>query len=85
MYLASQVYREGSLVLYNAYLDAKQERYYYLLLDLTQNTNKGLGFRTHIFQDDIPPLTFYSYLGDEASEGELSNSAGAEDSRPKIA
>jgi len=85
MYLASQVYPEDSLGLYNAYLDATQEPYGYLLLDLTQNTIDGLRFLTHIFPDKIPPLTVYSYVGDDAREEELSHSAGAEDGRPEIA
>ena len=71
MYLASQVYPDVSLGLYNAYLNATQETHAYLLLDLTQNTNDGLRFRTHIFPDEIHPLTVYSYVGDEASEDEL--------------
>ena len=85
MYLASQVYPEDSLCLYNAYLDATQEPYVYLLLDITQNTNDVLRFRTHINLDEIPPLTVYSYVGDEASEDELSLAAGAEDGLPEIA
>jgi len=85
MYLASQVYPENSLGLHNAYLDATQEPYGYLLLDMSQNTNGGLGFRTHTFPDEIPPLTIYSYIGDEASEDELSPSAGAEGGRHEIA
>jgi len=80
MCLASQVYPEDSLGLYNAYLNATQEPYGYLLLDLTQSTNDGLRFRTNIFPNDTPPLTVYSYVGDEASEDELSHSSGAEDS-----
>jgi len=62
-----------------------QEADGYLLLDLTQNTNDGLRFRTHIFPDENHPLNVYSYVGDEASEDELSHSAGAEDDRPEIA
>jgi len=85
MYLTSQVYPEDCLGLYNAYLDATQEPYGYFFLDLTQNTNDGLRFRTRIFPYDITPLTFYSYVGDEASEDELSHSAGAAGSRPVIA
>jgi len=80
MYLASHMYPEDSLGLYNAYLDATQEAYGYLLLDVTQNKNDGLRSRTYIFLDEIPSLTFYSYVGDEGSEEELSHSAGAEDS-----
>jgi len=72
MYLASQVYPEDSLGLYNAYLNATPEPYGYLLLDVTQNTIDGLRFRTNIFPNDKTPLTVYSYVGDEASEDELS-------------
>jgi len=85
MYLAGQVYPENKLGLYNAYRNATQETYGYLFLDLTQNTNGGLWFRTNIFPDDTILLTVYSYVGDEASEDELSHSSGAEDSRPLIA
>jgi len=84
MYLASQVYAEDSLGLHNDYLDATQEPFGYLLLDLTQTTNDGLSFRTNIFPYELTPLTVYSYVGDEACEYELSQSAGAEDSRPEI-
>ena len=72
MYLVSQVYPEDSLGLYNAYLNATPEPYGYLLLDVTQNTIDGLRFRTNIFPNDKTPLTVYSYVGDEASEDELS-------------
>jgi len=85
IYLASQVYAEDSFGLYNAYLDATQEAHAYLLLDLTKITNNGLRFRTHIFPDENRPLTVYSCVGDEASEDELSHSAGAEEGRPEIA
>ena len=85
MYLARQVYPEDNLSLCNAYLNATQEPYGYLFLDLTQSTNDGLRFRTNIFPNDTPPLAVYSYLGDEANEDELSHASGAEDSRPEIA
>ena len=85
MFLAGQVYPEDSIGLYIAYLDATQESYGYLLLDLTQSTNDGLRFRTNIFPNDIPPLAVYSYVGDEACEINLSHSTGAEDGRPEIA
>ena len=75
------MYTEDSLGLYNTYLDATQEPYVYFLFDLTQNTKDGLRFRTNIFPNDTPPITVYSYVGDEACEDELSHSAGAEDSR----
>jgi len=85
MFLASQVYSKDSIGLYIAYLDATQEPYGYLLLGLTQSTNDGLRFRTNIFPYDMPPITVYSYVGDEACEDELSHSAGVEDGRPEIA
>ena len=85
MYLACQVYPEDSIGLYNAYLDAKQKPHGYLILDLTQSMNNCLKFRTNIFLSDIPPLTVYSYVGDEAAENELSHSAGTEDDRTQIA
>jgi len=67
MYLASQVYPEDSVGLYNAYLDAIKEAYGYMVLDLTQNTNDGLRFRSHIFPDEDHPFVVYSFVGDEAS------------------
>ena len=85
MYLASQVYSEDSVGLYNASLDATKEPYGYLLLELTQNTNDGMRLRSHIIPDEVHPLVVYSWVGDEASEDELSYSAGAEDGRPEIA
>jgi len=85
MYLTGQVYPEDSLGLYNAYLNATQKTYGYLLLDLALSTNDGLSFRTNIFPNDTLPLTVYSYVGDDAGEDELSHSSGAEDSGPEIA
>ena len=41
--------------------------YVYLALDLTQNTNDGLRFRSHIFPDEVHPIVVYSCVGDEAS------------------
>ena len=73
MFLSSQVYPENCIGLYNAYLDATQEPYVYLLLDLTKSTNEGLNFRSNVFPYDIPPLTIYTYVGDEACEDELSH------------
>jgi len=85
MYLTSQVYPEAIVGLYNAYFDATKEPYGYLVWDLTQNTNDGMRFCSHIFPDEVRPLVVYSYVGDETSEDELSHSAGVEDGRPEIA
>ena len=84
MFLAIQVYREYSIGLHNVYLDATQEPHGYHLLDLTQSTNDGLRLRTNTFPNDIPPLTVFSYVGDEAFKTKY-HTAGAEDSRHEIA
>ena len=49
MYLARQVYSENSASLYKAYLDATQRPKGYLLLDLSQDTDDRLRFRTNTF------------------------------------
>ena len=49
MFLARQVYPENSASLYKAYLDATQRTHGYLLLDLSQDTDHRLRFRTDIF------------------------------------
>jgi len=69
-YLANQVYPEDSLGLYNAYLDATQRPHGCLFLDLTQDTDDVMRFRTNIFPEDYPPVV-YSDIGDEACEVEL--------------
>jgi len=56
MYLSNKVYPEGSLALYNAYLDATQRHHAYLILDLTQDTDDGLLFRTNIFLEEYLPV-----------------------------
>ena len=48
MYLARQVYPENSHSLYEQYLDATKRPHGYLLLDLAQETNDLLRFRTDI-------------------------------------
>ena len=62
------MYPKDSIGMYNAYLDANQETHGYLLLDLTQDTNDGLSFRTNVFETDIYRLTVYSVIDDEACE-----------------
>ena len=49
IFLARQVYPENSASLYKAYLDATQRPHGYLLLDLSQDTDDRLRFRTDIF------------------------------------
>jgi len=52
MYLANQLYPEGNIGLYNAYLDSTQEPHGYLILDLPQDMNDCLRFRSYIFPTD---------------------------------
>jgi len=47
-YLARQVYPEDSNGLYESYLDATRRPHFYLLLDLAQDIDDHLRFRTHI-------------------------------------
>jgi len=61
------VYPEDSLGLYNAYLDATHKPHGYLILDVTQDTDDGLRFRTNIFAEEYPPVV-YSDIGDEECE-----------------
>jgi len=49
MFLARQVYPENSASLYKAYLDATQRPHGYRLLDLSQDNDDRLRFRTDIF------------------------------------
>ena len=51
LYLA-QVYPEDSEGLYRAYLDATEEPHGYILLDLSQDTEDRLRFRSLIYPDE---------------------------------
>jgi hypothetical protein len=59
-YLARQVYPEHSQSLYKAYLNATKRPHGYIILDFGQNTNDMLRFRTNIFPDEHPPITYAS-------------------------
>jgi len=83
-YLANHVYPEDSLGLYNAYLDLTQKPHGYLILDLIQETDGGLRFRTKIFPVEYPPVV-HSDRGDKACEVELSRPSRAQDGRTEIA
>jgi hypothetical protein len=52
-YLARQVYPEDSNRLYESYLDATRNPHGYLLLDLAQDTDERLRFRTLIFPSEV--------------------------------
>ena len=70
MHLARQVYPEHSSSLYKAYLDATKRPHGYFILDLSQDTNDLLRFRTNVFPDEGPPVIYAAAaaaVGDEAS------------------
>jgi len=60
MFLARQVYPENSTSLYKEYLNATQRPYGYLILDLSQESNDNLRFRTNIFPTDPPTPIIYA-------------------------
>jgi len=67
VFLARQVYPENSASLYKAYLDATQRPHGYLLLDLSQDTDDRLRFRTDIFPTE-QTIVYSPSISDEASE-----------------
>jgi hypothetical protein len=71
LFLARQVYPEGSHSLYDSYRDATIKPHGYLVLDFAQNTDDRLRFRTNVFTDD-GPLTVYAPVNDEAHKIDLS-------------
>jgi len=75
MFLARQVFPENSISLCKAYLNATQRTYGYIILDLSQDTNDRLQFRTNIFPTDPPPPIIYAPIEDEAREIKLSRSS----------
>ena len=70
MCLARQVHPEGPNQLYKAYLKATKRPHDYLVLDLAQDTDDRLRFRTHVFPEEYP--TFYVDVTDETNKIELS-------------
>jgi len=85
MFLARQVYPENSTSLYKAYLHATRRLYGYIILDLSQDTNDNLWFRTNIFPTDPSPPIIYAPIEDEASEIKLSRSSLTKDGRTQTA
>lgn len=64
-HLIRQVYPENWRGLHKAYLDATKNPFGYLLIDLCQNTNELLRFRTNIFEK---PCTVYVPTIDDYNE-----------------
>jgi hypothetical protein len=83
MCLARHVHPEGPKKLYNAYLNATKRPHGYLVLDLAQDTDGRLRFRTCIFPDEYPP-TFYEDVNDETDKIELSRPTPSKNSTTKI-
>jgi len=83
MFLARQVYPENSASLYKAYLDATQRPHGYLLLDLSQDNDDRLRFRTDIYPTE--QTIVYSPISDEASEIKLSRPSRTQDGRTDTA
>jgi hypothetical protein len=67
-HLARQVYPENSKSLYDSYLDATEKAHGYLLLDLMQDTDDRLRYRTHIFPDERPVDFFDPTIGGKSYE-----------------
>jgi len=84
MFLARQVYPENSASLYKAYLDATHIPHGYLLLDLSQDIDDRLRFRTDIFPTE-QTIVYSPSISDEASEIELSRPSRTKDGRIETA
>jgi len=85
MVLARQVYPENGISLYNAYLNATKRPYGYFVLDLSQDTNDHLRFRTNLFPSDLKPPINYSAIENEAREILLSRSSCTQEGRTETA
>jgi len=83
MFLARQVYPENRNSLFKASLDATRRSHGFLLLDLSQDSNDRLRFRTDIFPTE--QTIVYSPVGDdETYKIELSHPSRTQDSSHKI-
>jgi hypothetical protein len=58
-YLARQVYPENPRFIQEAFMDATNKEFGYLLFDLTQQTDDLYRFRTNIFSTDFPRNIIY--------------------------
>jgi len=85
MFMARQVYPENSTSPYKAYLNATERPYGYIILDLSQDTNDNLRFRTNVFPTDPSPPIIYAPKEDQASEIKLSRSSRTKDGRTETA
>ena len=82
-YLARQVLPEASASLCEAYREATQSPYGYMILDFAQDTDDRLKYRTHVFPSEFPPIC-YARVNDEAHKIQLSPSASTQDGKTSI-
>ena len=85
MRLARQVYPERSSNLYKAYLDATKRPHGYFILDLSQDTDNLLRFRTNVFPDEGPPIIYAAVWEVERGEIELPRPSRAQDGHVQTA
>ena len=82
-HLARQVLPHDSKGLSDAYLNATEEPLGYLVLDLSQDTNDRLRFRTCIFPEEEPPI-FYVDISNETRKRKFSHPSRAKKRSAKI-
>jgi len=82
-HLARQVLPHDRKGLSDAYLNATEEPHGYLVLDLSQDTNDRLSFRTCIFPEEEPPI-FYIDIGNETRKRKFSHPSRAKKRSAKI-
>ena len=70
--LAQQVYPKISVDLYDSYVDATSRPHGYLVLDLSQDINDLLRFRTEIFPEECPYTLIYASIHYETDTIDLS-------------
>ena len=82
-YLARQVLPEASASLCEAYREATQSPYGYMILDFAQDTDDRLRYRTNVFPSEYPPIC-YVRVNDEAHKIQLSPSTSTQDGKTSI-
>jgi len=70
--LARQIHPAGPNKLFKQYLKATKIPHGYLVLDLVQDTNDRIRFRTHIFPKEYPRIFYVDVKDDETDKVELS-------------
>jgi hypothetical protein len=71
-----QVYPKDSGSMYQVHLNATAKPHGYLVLDVLQDTDDLLRFRTNLFLKELPPVTF-DPVSDETDKVQISRSSSA--------